>query len=645
MSRAERDWAANALSFVGASRPKLAELGFEVGKDLHNSVTDFVACGKAIYGAPADHFSGRKRHRCAEAVADKWVDASHLVGRKKRNGADLRTVHGGKARVAQTITRQFEVSLATAYRYCPPNVVSGAKYTDLCVYCEALRYLRLKSVRLAKIQGLDIPDLDEFVGQNEAAGPGRLAEQFLKENAESGDVAELLSAVAILTEHENLGVKLRGKMLGEYNLRFVAVFDYSSNVSLRSIRGESDEFYSAPALSLFGVMFVVPDGGGGHRKYYVDVFSHRKSHTSENAAASLHCALGCFVDNWDVGGAPREMSFYSDKGKHFASGEMAYEVLFRISADAARVSYTYHACYHGKTALDGHFARTKDRIAKIKVCKWPRTQEEVEKLVIDSYQNEDRIRATFVAGTHRRSGGRVKLIIPGISAVQHMERVTDPESNQDILAVEGKNLTVRTRPAGPDRAADTSDDEEDDGAQDAAKDAVALGKTRALCETLTNQKRNLLFYTRFLPSNSKSPCSSRVKAWGKRERGRMGGNGKKGGRKHGGPRGRKKRGRQEERKKVKRGDGKGGGEGIAQFCVNLRISGQKGGVARRRIKEAVPRIFVVLRTSGCKTSKRGAKKTRKRNRNNLEQKRKLGLIPEKPSPKTAIRTKPKGAKS
>ena len=43
MSRAERDWAVNALSFVGASRPKLADLGFEVGKDLHNSVTDFVA--------------------------------------------------------------------------------------------------------------------------------------------------------------------------------------------------------------------------------------------------------------------------------------------------------------------------------------------------------------------------------------------------------------------------------------------------------------------------------------------------------------------------------------------------------------------------------------------------------------------------
>ena len=527
MSRAERDWAVNALSFVGASRPKLADLGFEVGKDLHNSVKDFVACGKAIYGAPADHFSGRKRHRCAEAVVDKRVDASLLVGRKKRNGADLRAVHGGKARVAQTITRQFEVSLATAYRYCPPNVVSGAKYTDLCVYCEALRDLRLKSVRLAKIQGLDIPDLDE------AAGPGRLAEQFLRENAESEDVSELLSAVAILTEHENLGVKLREKMLGEYNLRFVAVFGNSSNVSSRSIRGESDEFYNVAALSLFGVMFVVPDGGGGHRKYYVDVFSHRKRHTSEDAAASLHCAMGCFVGNWAVGGIPQDMSFYSDKGKHFASGEMAYEVLFRISADAARVSYTYHACYHGKAALGGHFARTKDRIAKIKVCKWPRTQEAVEKLVIDSYRNEDQVRATFAAGTHRRGGGRVKLIIPGISSVQHMERVTDPESNQDILTVEGKNLTVRTRPAGPDRAADTSDDEEDDGAQDAAKDAVALGKTRALCKTLTNQKRHLLFYTRFLPSNSKSPCSSRVEVWGKGEEEEWGEMGKREGRSKG----------------------------------------------------------------------------------------------------------------
>ena len=67
-----------------------------------------------------------------------------------------------------------------------------------------------------------------------------------------------------------------------------------------------------------------------------------------------------------------------------------------------------------------------------------------------------------------------------------MGRVTHPESNQGILAVEGENLTIRSRPAGPDRAAYTSDDEEDDGAEDAAKDAVAGGKARAPCETSTN---------------------------------------------------------------------------------------------------------------------------------------------------------------
>ena len=61
MWRAERDWAANALSFVGASRPKLADLGFEVGKDLHNSVTGFVARGKAIYGAAGKGTDAAKR--------------------------------------------------------------------------------------------------------------------------------------------------------------------------------------------------------------------------------------------------------------------------------------------------------------------------------------------------------------------------------------------------------------------------------------------------------------------------------------------------------------------------------------------------------------------------------------------------------
>ena len=131
----------------------------------------------------------------------------------------------------------------------------------------------------------------------------------------------------------------------------------------------------------------------------------------------------------------------------FSSGEMAHEAMFRISAEAARAPDAYHARYRGKTAAFGHFVRTKYRIAKIKVCKWPRTQGAVEKLVIDSYRNEDQVRATFAAGTHRRGGGRVKLIIPGIPSAQHMERVTDPESNQDVLAAEGE--TGETSPYAP----------------------------------------------------------------------------------------------------------------------------------------------------------------------------------------------------
>ena len=64
-----------------------------------------------------------------------------------------------------------------------------------------------------------------------------------------------------------------------------------------------------------------------------------------------------------------EVSFFSDKARHFNSGEMTYEVLLNASSSFQKTSYSYHACYHGKTVLDGHFARLKERLNAIPVEK------------------------------------------------------------------------------------------------------------------------------------------------------------------------------------------------------------------------------------------------------------------------------------
>ena len=498
LSRADRDWSVNALSFVRAGHAKLAHLGFQVGADLFKSVTNFLNSGESIYSSPEGNFPGRKRHKFEGDIANRWLAVSHAVGRKKKNGDELRTIHGGKAVVARSITEDFDVSLSTAYRYCPRNVVSNVKYTDLCGFCEMLRELRLKAVRLAKKHGLDMPGFDEFAGQNEVAGPGVAAADFLKNFDGDEDVHSILKMLDALSRHENLGKQIRSEMTEDYGRRNLIVCDFSANAPLRSNRGDAKEFYAATALSLLGVMCVVPDESGGYTKRFVDVFSHRRSHASEDAAASLKCAMDLLAANGEIGPAADELVFYTDKAKHFVSGEFAHEVLFLVSRNSQRVSYTFRACYRGKTELDGHFARTKERLEDIKVCNWPKSRKAIEKLVAGSYTGRSAVRATFLSATdYTPSDIKRKLIIPGIASTQHMQRVTNPCALADTLKIEDKVIPIKTCPIGTGGAADSDEENEGNGENEedeAARELKLKQSAKDLCGRLLKQRRKLEIY-------------------------------------------------------------------------------------------------------------------------------------------------------
>ena len=453
MSRQQREAAVLALSFVApqASRAAMKEMGFEIGGDLHRAAKAFGNSGGTAVTPAEGSKRGRKRHRSSAAVAKAWEEMSHPSGRLSSKGECLRIVPGGLEAAAKRIAIANECSRATAHRVRPDTVIAPRKHTDLCKFCEALRRTRLACIRAAIGRGGEFAEPDEFAGQKAVAAPGKAAEAYLRENfAGDPDVAVLLKRCATLATHEELGEAMAQKMRGEYGKRLAVCFDFSADAQLTSARGDAQEFFSPQTISLFGAMFVVPKNGGQFERHYVDVlsFAHTGSscHTSKVAAASLRQALDVAIQRGIVD-TLEGASFYSDKGRHFCSGEMCYELLLEATAGADEVSYTYHACYHGKTALDGHFANVKQRVDGIFVERWPKTQDEVKDIIVGPIEGLGNTNAVFLDDDYVRDIGRRRLVVHNISCVQELRRKRCPATGGDALTVGTRSVAIKSKPA------------------------------------------------------------------------------------------------------------------------------------------------------------------------------------------------------
>ena len=449
LTRIEREWAVNALAFIGQDlgRGKLRGLGFQVGQDLYRSVMDFIASGDAIYSTPGANYPGRKKYKVANGISERWIEMSQVLSRTHSAGGNLRTVLAGKAKAASAIQAEFGCSKATAYKYCPGTVVGTRKHTDLCCYCEALRKARLEYIRVANNMGADLVAPGEFAGQSEVAGPAERAEEYLK-NAEGGEEASMiLGNLAIFKWHENMAMELTAKMKAEIGQRLVILFDFSGNIPLKSVRGDADEFFRPEKVSLFGMMFIVPRHQAAPVNFYVDIFSFDRDHSSQTAAASLKCGIQKALESEVLSALPREISFYSDKGKHFCSGELLYEILFKVAPPMqSNVAHTFFAPNHGKTRLDSHFAKVKSTIEKIPVGNWSGlTARQAEHLVISSLSTIRNGRGAFLRRKFFPQGHRQKLCIQDISCAQQFYRSTDPQTLIDTLVVENKNVPIRTK--------------------------------------------------------------------------------------------------------------------------------------------------------------------------------------------------------
>ena len=146
------------------------------------------------------------------------------------------------------------------------------------------------------------------------------------------------------------------------------------------------------------------------------------------------------------------MAFFSDKAQHFCSGEMAYGVLFEVSRNIRDVSYTYHACYHGETALDGHFARTKQAIAEAAVEKWPNSRAMVANLVLEPLRSIGGDgKSAFYPRNRAIRERRAKLILRNISCAQKLRRATNGRLLKGELTVKGAPAKIRTPQSSPQK--------------------------------------------------------------------------------------------------------------------------------------------------------------------------------------------------
>ena len=290
-------------------------------------------------------------------------------------------------------------------------------------------------MKRANQQGLGYEEPQEFAGQGEVVAPGKSAESYLRALGPRDEDVALLDNIKLLTWHEELNAGIRKKMGAQVAKIPTVCFDFSG-VQLKSTRGDAAEFYRPAKLSVFGMMITTPRKKGAYARTYVDVFAFSRDHTSSAAAASLKCGLERAVEEAAFPRKPENASFYSDKGKHFCSGELAWGILFQISEGWPRVPYNYHACYHGKTPLDSHFGRVKQKINGIAVEKWPKDKHGVEALVLAEVGTLENTLCVFLEDTYF-SDVRKKLVIPDISCVQELTRIAGPDEAEGALLVEG----------------------------------------------------------------------------------------------------------------------------------------------------------------------------------------------------------------
>ena len=331
-------------------------------------------------------------------------------------------------------------------------------------------------------------ELGEFSGQGQVREPGNHAAEYLRAARPTDDSTELLRQLDTLRWHEEMGMSITNTLRSSLGQKHVICFDFSGGVKLLSYRGDAEEFSHPKTLFLFGAMFVAPKDGGDFTRHYFDVSSFDSSHASNDGTACLNRTLELAREKKVMPLTTEEAIFFSDKAKHFCSGEMAHAVLLGITEGIRDVKYKYRARYRGKTALGAHFSQIKRAVKVTPVAEWPNSKAGATNLVLKAVSSLPNTTAAFLSHGDYAKYARKVLKMVDISHVRKLRVRKFGNQAGGVFTVEDKIIPIRTSVLSGDEVEGDFGNLHNDLM---AKRSVMISE---LCEKLRKQRNKLSGY-------------------------------------------------------------------------------------------------------------------------------------------------------
>lgn len=328
--RAQYEAMVNLLSCIApdASFAKLRLLGTSIGEDMYSTTMSHIKSGDPIFQMGANEGNlGRKKGDRSKRVPDAWENLARDSGRVTVSGESIKIYSGGRSKAVKAVMLETGCSRTTAYREKPDLVVRAQKMTDLCPRCEELRCTRLSLTSHAVSLGYG-GSVPEDAGQRACKLPGDLAASYLKNLVNiPPHISSILEDYEVLKWHEDMAADASDQNESMRSSSVVLNFDFGSSIPLHSDRGDSKEFFAPGIVGRFGLSVSTPSNGKPVM-HYIDVYYFGLKHTANVAAICLGRAVDAAVNIGLISKSAENLVYFCDRGKHFASSEMVYAVIF-----------------------------------------------------------------------------------------------------------------------------------------------------------------------------------------------------------------------------------------------------------------------------------------------------------------------------